>query len=212
MIFAVEETGGGTGGESTPDKGLVAAAAAGDRQAFTILVLRYRPRVHGLVMNMIRNEADAWDLTQEVFLKAWQAIGRFEQRSSFFTWLYRIAHNVTCDWLRKKRPELSVPFGDDSPIGQAGVEAAGVPDGGDAPSANLERKDLRAALDAAMGLLSPEHRQAILLKEVQGLKYEEIAVVMDCSLGTVMSRLFYARKRLQEILRPAYDEFHGGGE
>lgn len=206
---AVEASEGG----GPTDSSLVAAAKAGDRAAFTMLVTRYRSRVHGLVMNMIRNEADAWDLTQEVFLKAWLALGKFEGRSSFFTWLYRIAHNVTYDWLRKRRPETTTAFDEDWQSSRLAPEADGMLDAGESPAAGLNRADLRAALEAAMEKLSPEHRQVILLKEVQDLKYQEIADVMECSIGTVMSRLFYARKKLQELLRPAYDEFRrGGGE
>ncbi|MFM7181282.1 MAG: RNA polymerase sigma factor [Verrucomicrobiales bacterium] len=204
---AVEPAEGG----GPTDASLVAAAKSGDRAAFTLLVNRYRSRVHGMVVNMIRNEADAWDLTQEVFLKAWLALGKFEGRSSFFTWLYRIAHNVTYDWLRKKRPETATEFDEDWQSSHLAPEADSLLDAGESPAAGLDRADLRAALDAAMEKLTPEHRQVILLKEVQDLKYQEIADVMDCSIGTVMSRLFYARKKLQELLRPAYDEFRRGG-
>ena len=199
--------GGGGDANATSDAGLVEAARQGDRQAFTTLVERYRGRVHGMIVNMIRNEADAWDLTQEVFLKAWLALGKFEGRSSFFTWLYRIAHNVTYDWLRKKRREVSSGFDEDWQSSILAPEADDLMDSGDSPAAGLDREDLRLALAAAMEKLSPEHRQTMLLKEVQGLKYHEIAETKDCSIGTVMSRLFYARKKLQELLRPAYKEF-----
>lgn len=199
-------------GGGVPDADLVVAARRGDRAAFTTLVERYRGRVHGMIMNMIRNEADAWDLTQEVFLKAWLALGKFEGRSSFFTWLYRIAHNVTYDWLRKKRPEVSTGFDEEWQSNILAPEADDLMDAGESPVAGLDRADLRTALAAAMEKLSPEHRQTMLLKEVQGMKYHEIAETMDCSIGTVMSRLFYARKKLQEILRPAYREFRQNRE
>lgn len=211
FLFAAEPE-QGAGGSGVADADLVKAAQTGDRAAFTELVIRYRPRIHGLVMNMIRNEADAWDLTQEVFLKAWLALGRFEGRSSFFTWIYRIAHNVTCDWLRKKRPEVATEFDETWQSTQLAAEADAMFGTETAPSSNMDRADLRAALAAAMEKLSPEHRQAMQLKEVQDLKYHEIAAIMNCSVGTVMSRLFYARKKLQEILRPAYEEFRHGGE
>lgn len=205
---AVEPAEGG----GPTDGSLVELAKAGDRTAFTLLVNRYRARVHGMVVNMIRNEADAWDLTQEVFLKAWLALGKFEGRSSFFTWLYRIAHNVTYDWLRKKRPETATEFDEEWQSARLAPEADGMLDAGESPAAGLDRADLRVALEAAMEKLSPEHRQVMLLKEVQDLKYHEIAEVMECSIGTVMSRLFYARKKLQELLRPAYEEFRRGGD
>jgi len=204
FVFRADDDGGAAAEE---DRAWIEAAQQGDREAFSNLVIRYRSRVHAVVMNMVRNEADAWDLSQEVFLKAWLAIGRFEARSSFFTWLYRIAHNLTCDWLRKKRPENAGEFDE---TWQSGMVAAGAdvaPNSPDSPDAGLARADLRAALEQALSRLSPEHRQAILLKEVQGLKYHEIAEVMDCSIGTVMSRLFYARKKLQEMLADAREEF-----
>jgi RNA polymerase sigma-70 factor, ECF subfamily len=200
------------GGAGPADAALVAAARGGDRAAFTSLVERYRARVHALVFNMVRNDADAWDLCQETFLKAWLALPRFEARASFFTWLFRIAHNVTYDFLRRRKPEARGGFEEEWQSGHLAPEAAEIVDSGEAPEAGLARADLRAALERALAQLSPDHRQAILLKEVQGLKYHEIAEVMDCSTGTVMSRLFYARKRLQELLREARADFYGDGE
>ena len=198
------------GGGEPSDLELVARARQGGREAFTVLVERYRPRVHALINNMVRNDADAWDLTQETFLKAWLALGRFEARASFFTWLYRIAHNVTYDFLRRRKPaQTTGAFEEEWQSAHLDAGADGIADDSPPPEAGLVRADLRAALDKALAQLSPDHRQTILLKEVQDLKYHEIAKVMDCSIGTVMSRLFYARKRLQELLREARADFDG---
>ena len=188
-------------GEGPSDHDLVARSRDGDRTAFTILVERYRSRVHAMIYNMVRNDADAWDLTQETFLKAWLALGRFEARASFFTWLYRIAHNVTYDFLRRRRPgQTAGTFEEEWQSAHLASEAAEVADTTEPPEAALVRADLRAALDKALAQLSPDHRQTILLKEVQDLKYHEIAEIMGCSIGTVMSRLFYARRRLAALL------------
>lgn len=199
----------GAGGDGPSDRALVQAAQAGDRHAFSTLVERYRPRVHGMIFNMVRHDADAWDLTQDCFIKAWKALPKFERRANFFTWIYRIAHNVTYDFLRRKRPETAGGFEEDWQGSHLAPEAELLTPSSEAPDAGLARGDLREALEKALGELSPAHRQAILLKEVQGLKYHEIAEVMECSTGTVMSRLFYARKRLQELLREARADFHG---
>lgn len=202
------------GNEAESDLPLIHAARAGDREAFSELVNRHRARVHAVILNMVRNEADAWDLCQEVFIKAWQALDRFEGRSAFFTWLYRIAHNLTCDWLRRRKNRSSGGFDETWQAGDIAAGADVAPSPADAPDEGLHRADLRQALEKALERISPDHRQAILLKEVQGLKYREIAEVMDCSIGTVMSRLFHARKNLQELLAETHAEFRGnpGGQ
>ncbi len=201
-------------GEVESDLPLIKAARAGDREAFSELVNRHRTRVHAVILNMVRNEADAWDLCQEVFIKAWQALDRFEGRSAFFTWLYRIAHNLTCDWLRRRKNRTSGGFDETWQAGDIAAGADVAPSPADAPDEGLHRADLRQALEQALDRISPDHRQAILLKEVQGLKYREIAEVMNCSIGTVMSRLFHARKNLQELLAETHAEFRGtpGGQ
>ena len=159
-----------------------------------------------MIRNMIHQEADAWDLAQEVFIKAWQALPRFEAKARFSTWLYRIAHNVVYDWTRKRRIE-SVGELNDEIFERERIDAAAVavPTGGEAPDAVMARGELRVKIEAALAKLSPEHREVVLLKDVQGLAYKEIAEVMECSIGTVMSRLFYARQKLQTMLQHEYD-------
>lgn len=194
--------------DDTPDDDvrLVICAQGGDMRSFDTLVTRHRGRIYAMIRNMIHHEADAWDLSQEVFIKAWQALSRFEAKARFSTWLYRIAHNVVCDWMRKRRIESIGELNDEvfereriDPAAQA------VPEGGEGPDELLAHAELRVKIEAALARLSPEHREVVLLKDVQGLAYKDIAEVMECSIGTVMSRLFYARQKLQTMLQHEYD-------
>ena len=142
---------------------------------------------------MVRNEHDGWDLAQEGFLKAWQSIHLFEGRSSFYTWLYSITVNLTIYSLRRKGRREEVALNDAIPSSLPG------------PGVNYQRTEIREHVNAALAKLSPEHRAVVVLKELEGLQYHEIAEVLNLSMGTVMSRLFYARKKLQSMLRPIYN-------
>lgn len=182
------------------DQALVIRCQGGDHHAFDELVTHYRGKVYAMIVNMIRNDADAWDLAQDVFIKAWKALPKFEARSTFYTWLYRITHNVTYDWLRKKKITAGTEF-DDQVALDAEPGAHTSPQALLRPDESIEGSELKAQIDAAIHELSADHRQAILLKEVEDLSYQEMADVIGCSIGTVMSRLFYARKKLQEKLK-----------
>lgn len=185
---------------------LVGRAQNGDLSAYDELVTRHRARIFAMIRNMIHQEAEAWDLSQEVFIKAWHALPRFEAKARFSTWLYRIAHNAVYDWTRKRRIE-SVGELNDEIFERDRIDAASftTPAGGTSPADSMAHGELRAKIEAALAKLSPEHREAVLLKDVQGLSYKEIADVMSCSLGTVMSRLFYARQKLQTLLKDEYE-------
>ena len=195
------EAGGGDGEipVSERDRRLVERCKSGDSQSFDQLVTLYRGKVYAMILNMIHNDADAWDLSQDVFVKAWKALPKFEERSAFYTWLYRITHNVTYDWIRKRKRVVSGEF-DDALIDQAEPGALTTPKSSDLPDAAMERSELRGKIARAIETLSDDHREVILLKEIDGLSYQEIAEVAGCSVGTVMSRLFYARKKLQAAL------------
>ena len=182
------------------DEALVKACQSGHLNAYDELVTLYRGKVYAMIVNMIRNEADAWDLAQDVFIKAWKALPKFEARSAFYTWLYRITHNVTYDWMRKKKVRGDSEF-DDSLITQAEPGALTAPKETGTPDEVISRGELGDRLETAIESLSTDHRAVILLKEVDGLSYQEIADTLDCSMGTVMSRLFYARKKLQILLQ-----------
>jgi len=150
---------------------------------------------------MVKNDADAWDLAQDSFIKAWKALPKFENRSKFSTWLFRISHNVVYDRMRKKKLQ-SVGELDDQLLdaNRIDMSAATAPKMVQRPDQALAGKELKGRISEALGKISPEHRETIVLREVQGMDYKEIAEIMGCSLGTVMSRLFYARKKLQSLL------------
>ncbi len=187
----------------TADAQLVDRARKGDMQAFEELITRYRGRVYGMTLNMTGSDADARDLSQEVFIKAWRALPGFEARAQFFTWIYRITQNVVIDWSRKRRIRPGTEFNDEL---AAAPEAAAVtvPHGEVSPDRALENRELGKRIREALAQLTPEHRAVVLLKEVDGLSYQEIADTVGCAIGTVMSRLFNARKKLQELLKDVY--------
>ncbi|NNC88801.1 MAG: sigma-70 family RNA polymerase sigma factor [Akkermansiaceae bacterium] len=198
-----DAAGGGSGGGSAepPDAELVEGSQKGDYAAFDVLVTRHRGKVYAMIQNMVRNEADSWDLAQEVFVKVWKALPKFEARAQFSTWLYRITHNVVYDWMRKRKLETAGEL-DDNLMSRERIATGSLttPARNARPDEAMERGELRRKIEEAMDKLSPEHREVILLREVQGLEYKEIAEVMETSIGTVMSRLFYARKKLQTLL------------
>ncbi|MEM1083065.1 MAG: sigma-70 family RNA polymerase sigma factor [Verrucomicrobiota bacterium] len=198
--------GGPEDGDEETDEALVARAQAGDTAAYDALVTRHRGRIFAMIRQMIKNEADAWDLAQESFIKAWKALPRFEAKARFTTWLYRIAHNTVYDWVRRKRPESGGELNDEI-FGENQIDPASTttPTSNRAPDEALAGGELRERIEAALDQLSPQHREAVVLKDVQGLAYKEIAEVMDCSIGTVMSRLYYARQKLQTLLKDEYE-------
>jgi RNA polymerase sigma-70 factor (ECF subfamily) len=185
---------------------LVQRCQDGDTAAFDQLVSRYRTRVFGMIYNMVHNEQDAWDLAQESFLKAWKSIARFRGQSSFYTWIYRIVTNVTIDWLRKKQIKGGgAEFNDEVQVREIDPAARTLPKADALPHQRMEQGEIRERINQAIAQLSPDHRAVILMKETEGMQYHEIAEALGCSIGTVMSRLFYARKKLQTLLRDVYE-------
>ena len=187
------------------DLELVKRCQAGDTRAFDALVTKYRNRIYSMAYHIIQNETEAWDISQEAFIKAWRAMGSFKSDATFYTWLYRITHNVCYDWMRKKKFESDGEFDDSEKEHRVAAGAEAVPRGAPRPDQARKNAELKVQIDWAISQLSADHRQIILLKEMDGLSYQEIADVMKCSLGTVMSRLFYARKKLQELLKETYE-------
>ena len=189
-----------------PELDLVRQAQAGDSEAFDQLVGRFRTRVFGMIYNMVHNEQDAWDLAQDSFLKAWKSIARFRGQSSFYTWLYRIVMNVTIDAMRKRQVKGGgAEFNDEIQVKEIDPASRTVPHADALPHERMEQGEIRGRIDAAIAQLSPEHRAVILMKEIEDMQYHEIAESLGCSIGTVMSRLFYARKKLQNSLRDVYE-------
>lgn len=185
---------------------LVKRCQRGDTAAFDELVTRYRTRVFAMIYNMVHNEQDAWDLAQDSFVKAWKSINRFRGKSSFYTWVYRIVMNVTIDWLRRKQVKgAGMEFDDAVQLKEVDPASKTVPRGEPMPHQRLEGQEIRARIEQAIDQLSAEHRAVILMKEIEGMQYHEIAEALGCSIGTVMSRLFYARKKLQNSLRDVYE-------
>jgi RNA polymerase sigma-70 factor, ECF subfamily len=192
--------------DGASDLELVARCQQGDTAAFDELITRYRQRCFAMIYQMVRNEEDAWDLTQDGFVKAWKSLVHFRGQSAFYTWLYRIMANVSLDWLRRKRVRGDAEF--DDQLGLRGMETAAptAPKPELQPMERIADQEIRARVDAAIEKLSLEHRTVIVLREIEGLDYQEIADVVGCSIGTVMSRLFYARKKLQSVLRDVYEQ------
>jgi len=186
------------------DAELVERARKGDRDAFRELVERYQRKIATLALGMLRNREDALDVVQETFTKAFQSLDRFKGDASFYTWAYRIAVNLCIDHQRR---EAKMPVANLEPREGGGERAADpvtlLVDGSeqDDPFQRTRDAEIARGLATAIAELTPEHRAVILLREVDGLSYEEISRVLDCPKGTVMSRLHYARRQLQERLR-----------
>ena len=180
------------------DEKLVRLAQRGDMLAFEELVARHRDKIYARAFSMVRNEEDAVDLSQEAWVKAWQRLKQFQGESSFVTWMTRIVINLCLDHLRKvkrHRAESIELMEEES----GGVERQ-MPVVQINPTEGLERGEIRQRIDKAMGQLSYEHRTVLILHEFEQLEYKEIAKRMQCSIGTVMSRLFYARRRMANLL------------
>ena len=180
------------------DQALVKAAQRGDTGAFEELVARHRDKIYARAYSMMRNEEEAIDLSQEAWVKGWQRLHQFQGEASFGTWMTRIVINLCLDQLRKQKRQRT------ESIEELDEESGGVERQMQVvtvnPTAGLERGELRQRIDRALGLLSHEHRTVLVLHEFEELEYKEIAKVMGCSIGTVMSRLFYARRKMAALL------------
>ncbi len=176
------------------DAELVARTLAGENAAFDALVVKYRERVYSLAFHMLRNEQEALDVSQEVFMRAYFALGKFRGESGFFTWLYRIAVNLVYTHAKResKRRELNVKAAGD---GWGQVHAAVK-----TPEELAEKNEIQAALHRALQALDLRFREVLVLKEIEGLEVEEVAEVLGLPQGTVKSRLFRARRQLKGLL------------
>jgi RNA polymerase sigma-70 factor (ECF subfamily) len=189
---------------SAEDTALVRQARKGDTAAFEELVFRHRDRIYARAYSMMRNEESALDLSQEAWVKGWQRLVQFQGESSFTTWMTRIVINLCLDQLRKQKRQRA------ESIEEMNEESGGVerqmPVVAVNPTERLERGELRQRIDKAMSQLSYEHRTVLVLHEFEEMEYKEIAKTMDCSIGTVMSRLFYARRKLASLLADLRNE------
>ena len=180
------------------DVQLVKQAKRGDLLAYEELVARHRDKIYARAFSMMRNEEDAFDLSQEAWIKGWRRLKQFQGDSSFATWMTRIVINLCLDLMRKhkrQRAESIENLSEES----GGVERQ-MPVENPNPTEGLERAELRKRIDAAMEQLSEAHRTVLILHEFEQLEYKQIAKRMNCSLGTVMSRLFYARRRMASLM------------
>ena len=183
---------------SADDATLVRAAQKGDMGAFEELIARHRDKIYARAFSMMRNEQDAIDLSQEAWVKGWQRLKQFQGDSSVSTWMTRIVINLCLDQLRKqsRRKMESIEVMDEE---SGGVERQ-MPVVTINPTERLERGELRQRIDQGMAQLSHEHRTVLVLHEFEEMDYKAIAKAMECSIGTVMSRLFYARRKLAAVL------------
>jgi RNA polymerase sigma-70 factor (ECF subfamily) len=191
------------------DRDLVDATKRGDREAFRTLFERYHRRAYALAYGVVRQQDDALDIVQDAFIKAHKHLDKFEGTSSFYTWLYRIVMNLAIDHLRKHRRVRPVEL-DEQNLAESDDPLLPKLLGGN-PGRALLDKEIRERIDAALGELSENHRAVLVMRELEGLSYEEMAQAMGCSKGTIMSRLFHARKNMQKRLvdlreRPATND------
>lgn len=191
-------------GEREADLLLVERVQAGDQAAFGLLVSKYQRKLLRLVMRLVRDPAEAEDVTQEAFIKAYRALPNFRGESAFYTWLYRIGVNTAKNWLianGRRMPTVT----DISDENSDGIDDGGLLRNDETPDRILMSKQIGATVNAAMDALPDDLRTAIALREIEGLSYEEIAQVMDCPIGTVRSRIFRAREAIAARLRPLLD-------
>ena len=173
---------------------LVRAAAGGDTEAFARLVRTYENKIYSLAFRMCGSADDASDIAQEAFLAAWRGLPSFRGDSGFATWLYRLTSNVAIDYLRRQKKQRGDMSLDDEELGLDAVDT------GPGPQDAAERTEVRSGVAAGLQELSEGHRQVLVLREIQGLSYEEIADVLEVDLGTVKSRISRARSALRKIL------------
>lgn len=189
-----------SGGRGTSDLALIKRVQQGDRSAFDLLVVKYQHKILNLIMRYVRDPSDALDVAQEAFLKAYRAAPSFRGDSAFYTWLYRIAINTAKNYLvaAKRRPiSLDIDLQDAD-----GFELFGKLRDIDTPEGLALTDDIAEAINKAIEELPDELRTAILLREIEGMSYEEIAQTMDCPVGTVRSRIFRAREAIEKHLSP----------
>jgi RNA polymerase sigma-70 factor (ECF subfamily) len=186
------------------DSELIQSAKGGDLSAFDVLVSRHQERVYMISHHMLRNHDDALDVAQDTFLRAWKGLSRFDGKAAFSSWIVKIATNASIDVIRRRqvRPQADL----DTVELRAEAGSRTTPSDPAKPGVRLDLEEMRRRYDAALLQLTAEHRAVLVLKELEDMSYQEIADAVGCSTGTVMSRLFYARKKMQSELRDIYEE------
>lgn len=190
--------------ERDADAELVARVQRGDKQAFNLLVIKYQRKILRLLSRMIRDPADLEDVAQEAFIKAYRALPQFRGESAFYTWLYRIAINTARNWLSSVGKRPSAPNAIESDEGETFNETDSLSDIS-TPESMVASREIAETVNAAIEALPEDLRTAIVLREIEGMSYEDIAQTMACPIGTVRSRIFRAREAIAQRLRPILD-------
>ncbi len=190
--------------ERQADAKLVERVQQGDKRAFDLLVLKYQRKIQRLLSRMMREQNDIDDVMQEAFIKAYRALPQFRGESAFYTWLYRIAINTARNWIASQGRRPSTPGQNQTEDGETFDQIDNLTDN-NTPESVLASHEVARAVQAAIDQLPAELRSAIMLREIDGLSYEEIAQTMDCPIGTVRSRIFRAREAIAAKLRPIMD-------
>jgi RNA polymerase sigma-70 factor (ECF subfamily) len=191
-------------GEREADQALVQRIQAGDQQAFGLLVTKYQRKLMRLIMRLVRNPAEAEEVTQEAFIKAYRALSTFRGESAFYTWLYRIGINAAKNWLMANGRRTST-FADVDNEEAENYDNGELLRDTDTPERILMSRQIAETVNAAMDRLPEDLRIAVTLREIDGLSYEEIANATNCPIGTVRSRIFRAREAIAEQLKPLLD-------
>lgn len=183
------------------EKELIRRAKQGDMLAFEELILKHEKIVYNVALRMMNHSEDARDISQDVFLKAYKNLANFDERSAFSTWLYRITHNTCIDEMRKRKGKHSYSLEEEMESEEGSMQRQ-IADEGDTPEESLLREEEKGEILQALDTLSGEHKAAIILRDVKGLSYDEIAEILELSMGTVKSRISRARNQLKaEILK-----------
>ncbi|MBN1520910.1 MAG: sigma-70 family RNA polymerase sigma factor [Candidatus Aureabacteria bacterium] len=180
--------------EKQKDQAVIGRVLSGERDAYEDIIKRYQAKICSVCYSVVHNYADAQDLSQDVFLRAYENLSKFSGKSSFYTWLYRIAKNVSIDFRRKHGKVTKVELIEGLNTGESDKGPSG-------PREDLNEKELGKVIREAIDELPEEQKEVIILREINGLSYNEITETLGCSEGTVMSRLHYARKKLAQKLK-----------
>lgn len=183
------------------DEELIRVTLEGNTRAFDVLIRRHSRKLHAMLLQILGSEADAYDVAQETFLRAFRSLRYFNKKSSFYTWLYTIACNQSRNWLRKHRRSGTYSLDNDekgNPLEKEAELADRAPDAD--PEHNAHVADIKQRLRKALDKLSPSHREIVTLCDIMGLSYQEVSGMLHVSEGTLRSRLFYAHKLLQSML------------
>jgi RNA polymerase sigma-70 factor (ECF subfamily) len=190
--------------EAAVDLELVVRVQSGDKQAFGLLVERYQSRILHVLTPFLKNRADAEDVAQDTFIRAYRALANFKGDSAFYTWLYRIAINTAKNYLAAKKIR---PPGSDIDMADVGESAFDIKlRDEDSPDELIHRDQIEAAVYKTMAELPDEQRTALMLREIDGMSYEEIAMTTDCPIGTVRSRIFRAREAIERVINPMLND------